>query len=224
MFPEFSRASVALHGFVPPVKLAKVDATENAQLAAEYDVKGYPKLKIFDCPKAGDVCTPEEYAGPRDEDGIVDYIKAVARGEPPPAARKKAGNHPADIREPLDSKVVKLHEQDFDSFIAEHELVVVEFYAHWCAVSKKFAPIYSSASKALDEAGIKVAKINAAERGGNKIGQRFDVKGFPTLKVFAKGEVGEYTGKRTESSLISTLLALQGGAASSSAKAASEEL
>lgn len=57
----------------PPIVLAKVDANEekNKALASEYDVKGYPTLKIV---RNGGK-NVQEYKGPREADGIVDYLK-----------------------------------------------------------------------------------------------------------------------------------------------------
>jgi len=57
----------------PPVILAKVDANEEANkgLASEYEVKGFPTIKILR--NGGKII--QEYKGPREADGIVDYLK-----------------------------------------------------------------------------------------------------------------------------------------------------
>lgn len=57
----------------PPVILAKVDANEEANkgLASEYDVKGFPTIKILR--NGGKII--QEYKGPREADGIVTYLK-----------------------------------------------------------------------------------------------------------------------------------------------------
>ena len=53
--------------------LAKVDANEetNKALASEYEVRGYPTLKIIE--NKGEIV--REYKGPRDANGIVAYLK-----------------------------------------------------------------------------------------------------------------------------------------------------
>lgn len=60
----------------PPIILAKVDANDdlNKELATEYEVKGFPTLKIL---RNGGK-TIQEYKGPRDADGIVEYLKKQA--------------------------------------------------------------------------------------------------------------------------------------------------
>lgn len=42
------------------VRLGKVDATEETELAQEYGVRGYPTIKFF---KGGEKESPKEYSG-----------------------------------------------------------------------------------------------------------------------------------------------------------------
>lgn len=57
----------------PPIVLAKVDANEevNKDLAAQFDVKGFPTIKIL---RNGGKSS-QDYNGPREADGIVEYLK-----------------------------------------------------------------------------------------------------------------------------------------------------
>ena len=59
------------------MKLAKVDATENKDLAQKFGVKGYPTLKYFKNGVAGD------YTGGRTADTIVAWL---TKKSGPPAA------------------------------------------------------------------------------------------------------------------------------------------
>lgn len=71
--PEYEKAAAILSNNDPPILLAKVDANDDANkdLAAEHDVKGYPTLKIL---RNGGKYS-QEYKGPREADGIVEYLK-----------------------------------------------------------------------------------------------------------------------------------------------------
>ncbi|XP_058097456.1 protein disulfide-isomerase [Magnolia sinica] len=74
--PEYEKAASILSSHDPPVILAKVDANDevNKDLASEYEVKGFPTIKIL---RNGGK-TIQEFKGPRDADGIVEYLKKQA--------------------------------------------------------------------------------------------------------------------------------------------------
>ncbi|KVH99627.1 disulfide isomerase [Cynara cardunculus var. scolymus] len=81
-FVVFEKAAAILSNNGPPVTLATVDANDekNKDLASEYDIKGFPTLKII---KNGGKSV-EDYKGPRDAEGIVAYLKKQTG----PASRK----------------------------------------------------------------------------------------------------------------------------------------
>jgi len=66
--PEYSAAAGQLNEKGSSVKLAKVDATENKDVATKFGVKGYPTLKYF---KDG---VAQEYTGGRTADTIVAWL------------------------------------------------------------------------------------------------------------------------------------------------------
>lgn len=70
---QYEKAASILSSHDPPVVLAKVDANEekNKGLASEYDIKGFPSVKILR--DGGKIV--QEYKGPREADGIVAYLK-----------------------------------------------------------------------------------------------------------------------------------------------------
>ncbi|GAB9463569.1 Protein disulfide-isomerase domain [Globisporangium polare] len=95
--------------------------------------------------------------------------------------------------------VLVLTDDNFDDAIAQHDTLLVEFYAPWCGHCKNLAPEYAKAAKALLEQDppIRIAKVDATAQ--TKVGERFSIQGFPTLKFF-KGDVAavkDYDGGRT---------------------------
>jgi len=64
--PEYAKAAKALKK--SGIRIAKVDATENAETAESFDVSGYPTLKFFKNGK------PSEYSGGRTEKEIISWV------------------------------------------------------------------------------------------------------------------------------------------------------
>lgn len=65
--PEYAKAAKELAN--EPVKLAKVDATEEKEIGSRFEVKGFPTIKFFNTGK------PTDYSGGRTSADIVSYMK-----------------------------------------------------------------------------------------------------------------------------------------------------
>lgn len=90
------------------IVLAKVDATVEVQLAARFQIQGYPTLKIFRKGQAFD------YEGPRKEaKDIINYLIPEA----------------SNSWKPPVSKVDILAKANFTEWVEKFEISLVEFYS-----------------------------------------------------------------------------------------------
>ncbi|XP_062048570.1 protein disulfide-isomerase A4 isoform X3 [Lepus europaeus] len=107
-----------------------------------------------------------------------------------------------DLEVKEENGVLVLNDANFDNFVADKDTVLLEFYAPWCGHCKQFAPEYEKIAKVLKENDppIAVAKIDATS--ASMLASRFDVSGYPTIKILKKGQAVDYEGSRTQEEIV----------------------
>ncbi|CAM6086549.1 unnamed protein product [Calypogeia fissa] len=69
--PEYERAAQILYKDAPNVKLAKIDADKYNSIAKQYDIDGFPTLRLY----TNGIPTEASYEGSRSAETIVAYVK-----------------------------------------------------------------------------------------------------------------------------------------------------
>ena len=78
----------------------------------------------------------------------------------------------------------------------------MEFYAPWCGHCKKLAPHWATAATVLREEGSAAALAKVDADAHRDLGERYGVKGFPTIKWFVDGQPSDYEGGHTDEEII----------------------
>ncbi|KAL1831104.1 hypothetical protein ACET3Z_000755 [Daucus carota] len=104
-----------------------------------------------------------------------------------------------------DGKVLELDDSNFDKAISTFDYIFVDFYAPWCGHCKHLAPQLDKAASALFESkdSIVIAKVNADKY--TRLASKYEIDGFPTLKIFMHGTPTEYRGPRQAKLIVQYL-------------------
>lgn len=75
---------------------------------------------------------------------------------------------------------IELTEANFEKTITDNDIVLVDFWAPWCAPCRSFAPTYESVSEKYPD--VVFAKVNTEEQ--QALGGHFQIRSIPTLMIF----------------------------------------
>lgn len=75
---------------------------------------------------------------------------------------------------------IELTKESFEKTVTENQMVIVDFWAPWCAPCKSFAPVYEKASDSHPD--VVFAKVNTDVE--QELAGAFGIRSIPTLMVF----------------------------------------
>jgi thioredoxin len=75
---------------------------------------------------------------------------------------------------------VELTTDNFKEVVENNDMIIIDFWASWCAPCRSFAPTFDAASE--QHADIVFAKVNTEEQ--QELAAAFNIRSIPTLMVF----------------------------------------
>jgi len=96
-------------------------------------------------------------------------------------------------------KIVTLTEQNFQAQ-TRNKLVLVDFWASWCAPCRMMAPILNETVEELN-GNTRIGKVNIEDY--QSLAQKFKVRNIPTMVLFKNGvEVNRFSGVKNKDYIL----------------------
>ena len=99
------------------------------------------------------------------------------------------------------NEVSNLTTAEFDEYVGQEGLTVVDFWASWCGPCIQMAPQFEKAAASL-EPSVRLAKVNTDEQ--QALAGRYGIQGIPTLVLIHQGrEVARRSGAMSAAAIES---------------------
>jgi len=196
LVPEYKKVAKQLKGIA---KVGAVDMTVHESFGRQYDIKGFPTIKLF----IKGVDKPMEYSGARTADAIVDFVKREVKAREGMSADGKGKSDNKTKGKKNKAAPIELTESTFEQLVLKSDdLWLVEFMAPWCGHCKQLQPHWTQAASELADSA-KLGVVDATVY--TNLAAKYDVKGYPTIKVFIPNKKDapiDYPSGRTASDIV----------------------
>ncbi|MBN2683575.1 MAG: thioredoxin [Bacteroidales bacterium] len=102
-------------------------------------------------------------------------------------------------KKPQSKKLISLNKQNFNATV-KSGLILIDFWAPWCAPCKMIAPILSDLAES-ESHRIKIAKVNVEYE--KQLASKFNIRNIPTMVIMKNGvEVKRLVGMKTKKMIL----------------------
>lgn len=172
------------------IAYAAVDCTVQTSLCSKFDVTGYPTFRYFNYGKKD-----FKYTRGREAKDFIQFMEDPHEGPSAPPPEPEWSDLPSHVHH--------LTDDSFDDFVKEHDSVLVMFYAPWCGHCKAMKPSYMDAAEELANKNVRgvLAAVDCTKQ--KSLAEKFEIRGFPTVKYFRKGVFSrDYRKSRTKEDIV----------------------
>ncbi len=92
--------------------------------------------------------------------------------------------------------------QEYDAFVSNRSLAVLDFYATWCGPCKMLAPVFEEVAAKYPD--VAFAKVNTDEEASLAV--KFGIQVIPTLVFLRNGEVVKTTTGYMDADALSAIV------------------
>ena len=94
-------------------------------------------------------------------------------------------------------KMYSFEEEEEDINETGDKVTIMNFNTEWCGYSRDFQPIWDKFTKQMKGKKIHVKDIKCDKSNNQGLCQKYEIEGFPTVKLVNNGKVHEFGGRRT---------------------------
>jgi len=93
-------------------------------------------------------------------------------------------------------KILTLTDKNFQN-LTKNKIVLVDFWAAWCAPCRMMAPVLNELADELDGKDVAVGKVNIEQY--QSLAKKYNIRSIPTMVIFKNGvEVSRFSGVRNK--------------------------
>ncbi|KAM3176443.1 hypothetical protein ACTXT7_006522 [Hymenolepis weldensis] len=218
--PKFKKTASVLQGFV---HFGVVDNEAHGDIGSRFNVEGYPTLLIYRSDKP--IKSPAKYSGPRTVEALTEFLMNQVHEVVASAASKEdvkldfgskssCSSHSSSQQKSNDNRQqqqqqqqqgsqgaeITLTDANFDSLVLQSDDDwLVAFIAPWCGHCQNLKPEWRRAAEQL-RGKVKVGTVDATVH--TNLSQRYQIRGFPTIKYFRSGKVEDYDRGRSAEDIV----------------------